>query len=90
MTRLKKNGTTHKEIITEVDKRCCEVPLKSYVPVSNVIGMRIFPINMLQYELGRLEILDMLIELGKYVNFLGLRPSFLCPFLKLDLKLGLK
>ena len=46
------------EIICEVDKGCRQVLLKADAPEPKVIGMKLWPTAIPQYELGHLEMMD--------------------------------
>jgi protoporphyrinogen/coproporphyrinogen III oxidase len=49
---------TEEEIIGEVDKGCRQVLLKKDAPAPKVIGMKVWPTAIPQYELGHLEMMD--------------------------------
>jgi len=59
---------TDEEIIGEVDKGCRQVLLKPNAPEPKVVGMKIWPKAIPQYELGHLEIMDELREIEKDVD----------------------
>ena len=48
------------EIVSEVDKGCRQVLLKPDAPEPKVIGLKLWPTAIPQYELGHLEIIDQL------------------------------
>lgn len=54
---------TEEEIIGEVDKGCRQVLLKKDAPAPKVIGMKVWPTAIPQYELGHLEMMDELQDL---------------------------
>merc|ERR1712078_306352 len=49
---------SEEEIIAEVDKGCRQVLLQENAPPAKVIGMKIWPTAIPQYELGHLPIMD--------------------------------
>ncbi|VEU36621.1 unnamed protein product [Pseudo-nitzschia multistriata] len=53
---------SEEEIIAEVDKGCRQVLLKSDAPPAKVIGMKVWPTAIPQYELGHLPIMKELEE----------------------------
>jgi oxygen-dependent protoporphyrinogen oxidase len=53
---------TEEEIITQVDKGCRQVLLKEDAPPPKVLGMKLWPTAIPQYELGHLEIIKELEE----------------------------
>ena len=55
------------EIIKEVDKGCRQVLLKEDAPPPKVLGLKLWPTAIPQYELGHLEILKELEEAEKNV-----------------------
>ena len=59
---------TEEEIICEVDKGCRQVLLKPDAPEPKVIGMKIWPTAIPQYELGHLELMEKLEKLEKDVD----------------------
>jgi oxygen-dependent protoporphyrinogen oxidase len=61
-------GLSDEEIIGEVDKGCREVLLKPDAPGPKVIGMKIWPTAIPQYELGHLELMAKLDTLEKKVD----------------------
>jgi len=56
---------TEEEIIGEVDKGCRQVLLKSDAPAPKVIGLKVWPTAIPQYELGHLTLMENLNELEK-------------------------
>lgn len=56
---------TEEEIIQEVDKGCRQVLLNKDAPSPKVIGMKLWPTAIPQYELGHIEMMDELRELEK-------------------------
>lgn len=48
------------EIVAEVDKGCRQVLLKPDAPEPKVVGLKLWPTAIPQYELGHLEIIDQL------------------------------
>lgn len=54
---------TEEEIIGEVDKGCRQVLLKKDAPPPKVIGMKVWPTAIPQYELGHLEMMEDLQDL---------------------------
>jgi oxygen-dependent protoporphyrinogen oxidase len=61
-------GLSDEEIIGEVDKGCREVLLKPDAPGPKVIGMKIWPTAIPQYELGHLELMSQLDVLEKKMD----------------------
>jgi len=59
---------TNEEIIGEVDKGCREVLLKPNAPEPKVIGMKVWPTAIPQYELGHLELMKKLDALEKEMD----------------------
>jgi len=53
---------SEEEIVAEVDKGCRQVLLKEDAPPAKVIGMKIWPTAIPQYELGHLPIMEELEE----------------------------
>ena len=53
------------EIVAEVDKGCRQVLLKPDAPEPKVIGLKLWPTAIPQYELGHLEIIDQLVKAEK-------------------------
>lgn len=59
---------TDDEIIGEVDKGCREVLLKANAPAPKVVGMKVWPKAIPQYELGHMKILDELERIERGVD----------------------
>lgn len=59
---------TKEEIVAEVDKGCRQVLLKPDAPEPKVIGMKIWPTAIPQYELGHLDLMQKLEALEKDVD----------------------
>lgn len=59
---------TNEEIIGEVDKGCREALLKPDAPEPKVIGMKVWPTAIPQYELGHLELMEKLDALEKEMD----------------------
>ena len=59
---------SHDEIIGEVDKGCRQVLLKPDAPEPKVIGMKIWPTAIPQYEIGHLEMMAKLDALEKEMD----------------------
>ena len=53
---------SHDEIVAEVDKGCRDVLLNNDAPPAKVIGLKIWPVAIPQYELGHLPIMKELEE----------------------------
>ena len=51
---------SNEEIVAEVDKGCRQVLLKPDAPEPKVVGLKLWPTAIPQYELGHLEIIDQL------------------------------
>lgn len=64
------------EIIAEVDKGCRQVLLKADAPPPKVLGLKIWPTAIPQYELGHLEILKELEEAEKEVDGLWVNGNY--------------
>lgn len=61
-------GLTEEEIVVEVDKGCRQVLLKPDAPEPKVIGMKVWPTAIPQYELGHLELMQKLETLEKDID----------------------
>jgi len=59
---------SEEEIIVEVDKGCRQVLLKPDAPEPKVIGMKIWPTAIPQYELGHLDLMNKLEQIEKTVD----------------------
>jgi hypothetical protein len=59
---------TDDEIVGEVDKGCRQVLLKPDAPPPKVVGMKVWPTAIPQYELGHLEMMDKLHEIEKTID----------------------
>jgi hypothetical protein len=58
-------GLSEEEVISEVDKGCRQVLLKPDAPPPEVMGLKLWPTAIPQYELGHLEIIKELEEAEK-------------------------
>ncbi len=56
---------TDEEIIGEVDKGCRQTLLKPDAPAPKVVGMKVWPTAIPQYELGHLDLMEELEEVEK-------------------------
>mmetsp|Transcript_53784 Transcript_53784/g.64889 ORF Transcript_53784/g.64889 Transcript_53784/m.64889 type:complete len:710 (+) Transcript_53784:119-2248(+) len=59
---------TDEEIVGEVDKGCRQVLLRPDAPPPKVVGMRVWPTAIPQYELGHLDLMKELNEIEKDVD----------------------
>jgi len=59
---------SEEELVREVDKGCRKVLLKPDAPEPKVVGMRVWPTAIPQYELGHLEMMEELEEIEKGVD----------------------
>jgi len=59
---------TEEELLSEVDKGCRQVLLKPDAPPAKLIGMKLWPTAIPQYELGHLELMEELEEMEKGVD----------------------
>ncbi len=59
---------TNDELVGEVDKGCRQVLLKPDAPKPKVVGMKVWPTAIPQYELGHMKLMDELEEIEKDVD----------------------